>query len=108
MIRIHKDFIKVISFTGGEPLDSNKGLYTLVQELQKEFKDLNLEWWLFTGKDLDVDSYYYGLFPKEEKKYAWIFNCFDKVKYGHYDSTKVKSGFPASSNQRVWSKESMW
>ena len=75
---------------GGDPLFSPSDAFDLVERLRQEEKPI----WLLTGftrKQI-----------KENALFEEIFNRCNVVKTGKYIPELKQSGFPSSSNQRVW------
>ena len=86
--------VQEIRILGGEPLDNDiDKLDAMLMYLNGRFPDKKLV--LFTGYNL-VDL---------ESKYKYVFDVFDKIKFGRYvEELRVEDRDYASSNQGVWTK----
>lgn len=85
------NLVKEIRFLGGEPLEQGMDLCELVLELHLIFPSTQLV--LYTGYSLNEII----------TQRPYIFNYFDKIKFGRYeDSLKVEGQELASSNQGFW------
>lgn len=86
------DLYDIIAVTGGDLLcqDSTEAEH-LAKTLRQKFP--NKEMWLFTGED------------EIENVPQWAKEIFDVIKTGRYDETLRTGMFPASSNQKVLSKD---
>lgn len=90
-LNARKDLFKAISVLGGDLLcQKQEDAFKLVLMLKKHYPDKEL--WLFTGES-DFNN-----IPDSYKA------IFDYIKYGDYREDLKQEGFPASSNQKLWSK----
>lgn len=83
---IDPEFYDSVVFLGGEALDQPSAVYNLADQI-------GIEKWLYTGYELDD-------VPEEIKK------RFDVIVAGPYVESLRTDGFPASSNQQVYRRES--
>ena len=90
---VSKPYIKGLTLSGGDPLDSYDDVLNLVKEFRKHFGELK-DIWLYTGYMIDdlLD------FNKEE-----ILDYIDVLVDGKYDESQrdVSLPFRGSKNQRI-------
>ena len=89
---IDKPYIKGITLSGGDPLDSPDGVLELLQNFRKKFGDTK-DVWIYTGY-----TYEYCL-----EYFKDIIELADILVDGMYDCTKrdTSLAFRGSSNQRI-------
>jgi anaerobic ribonucleoside-triphosphate reductase activating protein len=89
-LKEREDLFEIISFTGGDLLDSPLGeILSLLDFLRVLFS--NKEFWLFTGWE-------FTKIPFLVREY------FGVIKSGVYNEDKKQVGFPASTNQKIMYK----
>lgn len=86
-------YIKGLTISGGEPLDSFKDVYNLVYEIKQDFKDKDI--WLFTGYKLTE-------IIKSEKSIILPYIDYIVDDVFDYKLKDTTLAFRGSSNQTIW------
>ena len=91
---LDKSYIKGLTLSGGNPLDSYDEILPLVKEVKQRFPDKDI--WLYSGYYLD----------QIQKHYSDILNYVDVIVDGPYDENfrDVELHWRGSSNQKVYKK----
>ena len=91
---IDKSYVKGLTLSGGNPLDSYNELLPLLKEIREKFPDKDI--WLYSG--------YY--FDQIEREYSEVLNYIDVIVDGPYDENKrdVELHWRGSTNQKVYRK----
>ena len=89
-------YIKGLTLSGGDPLDSYQDVYKLLIELKEQFKDKDI--WLYTGYTLDE--------IKNSNKHI-VLDYIDYIVDGIYQEKlrDITLTFRGSSNQTIWEKK---
>ena len=89
---IDKPYIKGLTLSGGDPLDSPDGVLELLQRFRDRFGDTK-DIWIYTGYNYDYCV----------KRFPEIMKLADILVDGMYDCTKrdTSLAFRGSSNQRI-------
>lgn len=93
---LSKPYIKGITFSGGDPLDSLNEVLLLAKEIKETFKEKDI--WLYTG---------YTLKEIEESNKKDILPYIDYLVDGEYQECNrdITLKFRGSSNQIIWEKK---
>lgn len=89
-------YIKGLTLSGGDPLDSSQDVYKLLVELKELFKDKDI--WLYTGYTLDE--------IQNSDKHI-VLDYIDYLIDGTYQEKlrDITLAFRGSSNQTIWEKK---
>lgn len=89
-------YIKGLTLSGGDPLDSYQDVYKLLVELKERFKDKDI--WLYTGYTLD---------EIENSDKRIVLDYIDYLIDGTYQEKlrDITLAFRGSSNQTIWEKK---
>lgn len=89
-------YIKGLTLSGGDPLDSYQDVYKLLVELKERFKDKDI--WLYTGYTLD---------EIENSDKHIVLDYIDYLIDGTYQEKlrDITLAFRGSSNQTIWEKK---
>lgn len=89
-------YIKGLTLSGGDPLDSYQDVYNLLVELKELFKDKDI--WLYTGYTLD---------EIENSDKHIVLDYIDYLIDGTYQEKlrDITLAFRCSSNQTIWEKK---
>ena len=89
------EYIKGITFSGGDPIDSYDDLILLVREIKEKFPDKDI--WLYSG---------YTIEQIRDKGYNEIIELTDYLVDGEYrqELRDLSLPFRGSSNQRIFKK----
>ena len=89
-------YIKGLTLSGGDPLDSYQDVYKLLVELKERFKDKDI--WLYTGYTLD---------EIENSDKHIVLDYIDYLIDGTYQEKlrDITLTFRGSSNQTIWEKK---
>lgn len=92
---LSKPYIRGITFSGGDPIESYDDVLELCKEIKKEFPSKDI--WLYTG---------YKIEDLEGMKKDEILSVIDILVDGEYEEDKrdVSLAFRGSSNQRIFEK----
>jgi anaerobic ribonucleoside-triphosphate reductase activating protein len=92
---LNKSYVKGLTLSGGDPLDSFDDVFKLVKEVKEVFKDKDI--WLFSG---------YTLEEIKEKGFGDILNYIDVLVDGEFkeELKDLTLAFRGSSNQRILKK----
>jgi anaerobic ribonucleoside-triphosphate reductase activating protein len=89
-LKERESLFEVISIVGGDLLcQPAREARQFIDALKQAFPNKVL--WLFTGAEMK------DMLP-------WVYWKFDYIKYGPYKQELKQEGFPASTNQKVWSR----
>ena len=93
---LSKEYIKGITFSGGDPLDSFDEVYSLCNEIKKTFPNKDI--WVYTG---------YTLEDIEKSRRKPLLDLVDILVDGEYNEAlrDISLAFRGSSNQVIWKKE---
>ncbi len=89
-------YIKGLTLTGGDPLDSFDDVLTLVIDIKSSFKDKDI--WLYTG---------YSLEDIKNSNKSDILSYVDFIVDGEYKESlrDISIAFRGSTNQTIWEKD---
>lgn len=92
---LSKSYIRGITFSGGDPIDSYDDVLNFCKEIKKEFPSKDI--WLYTGYKLEILM---------ENKKDEILNYIDVLVDGEYEEINrdVSLAFRGSTNQRIFEK----